>query len=86
MWQSAMVAVLHLLLLALVLFGLRRLHRYDLGQVRSRRRPLSDSTGGSRPIRGAASRLDRLVFDHSIDHSASDISRGDDWILSNSDS
>jgi small-conductance mechanosensitive channel len=28
MWQSAMVAVLHLLLLAVVLFVLRRLHRY----------------------------------------------------------
>src|ERR1700733_2785094 len=32
MWQSAMVAVLHLLLLAAVLFVLRRLHRYVSGR------------------------------------------------------
>jgi small-conductance mechanosensitive channel len=32
MWQSAMAAVLHLFLLAVVLFGLRRLHRYLAGR------------------------------------------------------
>jgi hypothetical protein len=86
MWQIVMVAVSHLLILFLALFRFAALAPLYSKQVHSLQCPLSNSVSGPGPIRGTASRLDRLVFDHSFDHSPSDISHSDHRILSNSDS
>ena len=87
MWQIVtLVAVGHLLVLFLALFGFAVLASViPRGGFICIRRPLSNAISCRRPIRGPASRLDGPVFDDSIDHSPSDLSHRDHRILSDSD-